>query len=131
MDAFEALRIHALVGLPVGLVSGLALGLVARHQGGWGGYGSERRRAARLGHISLVMLPALSGLYATWLSGASRTDLVAWGARLWIPGSIALALGLALAAARPAWKSAVLPLPALAVVAAAVVFAVAGLGGAS
>jgi hypothetical protein len=127
MDAFEALRVHALAGLPFGLLTGLLLGFVARHQGGWGGYGSERRRAARLAHVCLVMLPVISGLYATWLAGSAHADLVAWGARLWIPGSVALAAALAIAAARPRWKSAVLPLPALTVVAGSIVFALAGL----
>jgi hypothetical protein len=126
MDALDALRMHALVGIPVGLVTGLLLGLVARHQGGWGGYASERRRAARLSHISLVMLPVISGLYGLWLSGAPRTDLVAWGARLFIPGSVALSAALAILAARPSWK-AVLPLPAMTVVAGSIVFAFAGL----
>jgi hypothetical protein len=126
MNAFDALRAHALVGLPVGLVTGLLLGLVARHQGGWGGYASERRRAARLSHISLVMLPAISGLYGVWLAGAARPDLVAWGACLFIPGSVALSVALAILAARPSWK-AVLPLPAMTVVAGSILFAFAGL----
>ena len=130
MAVLDVLRTHALAGIPVGLVTGLLLGLVARHQHGWGGYASERRRAARLSHISLVMLPALSGLYATWLSAAaeSAASSLAWGAWLWIGGSIALSLALAALAARPTWK-ALLPVPALAVVAGSVLLGLAGLAG--
>jgi hypothetical protein len=126
MNAVDALRVHALAGIPFGLVTGLLLGLVARHRDGWGGYASERRRAARLAHVCLVMLPVLSGLYAVWLTGSARPELLDWGARLWIPGSVALAAALAGVAARPTWKP-VLPLPAVAVTAGAVLFAFAGL----
>jgi len=128
MSALHTLLLYALVGLPVGLLSGLALGLVARHQGGWGGYASFRRRAARLGHVCLVMLPLLAGFYALALEGRVSEGRVAegwvlsWAVGLWIPGSIALACVLFAAAWKPAARLA-LPVPALAVTAGAVLFA--------
>ena len=124
----EVLLTYAVIGLPLGLVSGLSLGLVAQRDAGWGGYGSLRRRAARLGHISAVMLPVLAGFYALSLrldpfgAGAARL-----GAGLWIAGGIALPLALFAMAWRPALRVA-LPLPALTVIGGAVAFAVAYLG---
>ncbi len=128
MSVLDTLLLYALVGLPVGLLSGLALGLVARHQGGWGGYASFRRRAARLGHVCLVMLPLLAGFYALALEGrAPEGPTLRWAVGLWIPGSIALAAALFGAAWRPHAR-AVLVVPALAVTAGAVLFACAYLG---
>ena len=129
MSALDSLRTFAFLGLPAGLVLGLLLGLVARRQDGWGGYGSFRRRAARLGHVSVVMLPLIAGFYAMTLEGrAFDTDVVAWAARLWIAGATLLSLSLFAAAWRPALLVA-LPLPALAVTAGAALFASAWLGG--
>jgi hypothetical protein len=125
MNALDALRVHALAGIPLGLLAGLVLGVVTQRRDGWGGYASNGGWAARLSHVSLVVLPMLSGFYALGLPG-SRLDLLAWGAWLWIPGSLALSVALAVVAARPSAR-ALLPLPALAVAAASVVFAVAGL----
>ncbi len=128
MSALDMLLLYALVGLPVGLLSGLALGLVARHQGGWGGYASFRRRAARLGHVCLVMLPLLAGFYALALEGrGAEGAALGWAVGLWIPGSIALAGALFVAAWKPSAR-AVLVVPALAVTAGAVSFACAYLG---
>jgi len=64
MSVLEMLPAYALLGIPLGLGIGLALGLVANRDDGWGGYGSFRRRSARLGHIAAVMLPLLAGFYA-------------------------------------------------------------------
>ena len=64
MSVYAWLKAFALVGVPAGLLLGLALGLVANRQDGWGGYGSLRRRAARLGHVAAVALPLLAGFYA-------------------------------------------------------------------
>jgi hypothetical protein len=125
----EALLAFALVGVPAGLVAGLALGLVARRDDGWGGYASFRRRAARLGHVALVMLPALGGLYALLLEGAP--EATAWfppAAVAWMSGGVALVAALFLAAWRPALR-ALLPLPALALCAAAALFACAWCAG--
>jgi len=128
MDALHTLLTYALVGLPAGLLSGLALGLVARHQDGWGGYASFRRRAARLGHVCLVMLPLLAGFYALALEGrVVGGTALGWAVRLWIPGSIALAAALFVAAWKPSAR-AVLVVPALAVSAGAVLFAWAYVG---
>ena len=124
MDVVGALRAYAFLGIPVGLATGLALGLVARREGGWGGYASFRRRAARLGHICAVMLPVIAGGFSLLLeSGGFAPAAASWGAVLWIGGGIALALALFAAAWRPR-LALLLPLPATAVVAASVAFAV-------
>ena len=123
MSALDALNTYAIVGLPVGLVSGLALSLVARHSEGWGGYASFRRRAARLGHVCLVMLPLIAGFYAQAAGGRSlEPAILAWAAGLWIGGAITLALALFAAAWRPSLVL-ILPLPALCVTAGALAFA--------
>jgi hypothetical protein len=154
MSVQEWLRGYALAGVPAGLVLGLLLGLVARRDDGWGGYASFPRRAARLGHIAAVMLPALAGLYAVLLSGPGGLPVAAtgaagvegaarssaafaaappgayavWGAALWIAGGLTLPTALYAAA----WRRSLAPLlsvPALAVVAGAVCLAAAGLQG--
>jgi hypothetical protein len=122
MSVPQQLIDFALVGIPVGLVLGMGLGLVAGGEHGWGGYGSFRRRAARLAHVAAVMLPLLAGFYGLALearaSSAAPGEWVVLGARLWMPGSCALVAVLLLAAWRPAWRF-VLPLPALTLVVAA------------
>lgn len=127
MNPLEALRTYALLGIPAGLGVGLALGLVARHEGGWGGYASFRRRAARLGHVAAVMLPVIGGAYATWLGGRPvAAGPLAWAAGLWIVGGPLLALALFVAAWRPSWRAAMV-VPAVALTTASVLFAWAGL----
>lgn len=121
---------HALVGIPVGLLAGAALGPVARRTGGWGGYGSFRRRAVRLGHVSLVMLPLLSGFYALASStlGADRA-LADIGAPLFVGASVLLSFALGIAAWRERLASWLLPLPATAVVSGAALLGAAILHG--
>lgn len=122
VSVYKALRAYAAVGIPCGLVFGLALGLVARKESGWGGYGSFTRRAVRLSHVAAVMLPALAAVYAS-LVGADATDAAAlWGTRLWIAGGPLLVLSLALAGFRPRLAP-VVALPAIACTAASVCFA--------
>ena len=119
----EALLAYAFLGLPVGLSLGLLLGLVAQHESGWGGYGSFRRRAARLGHIAAVMLPLIAGFYALALAqGSGNEPLAWWGVRLWTGGGLLLPLVLFLAAWKPRLRLA-LPLPASALVSGAAAFA--------
>lgn len=119
LELLAPLRWYLFVGLPLGLLTGGALSLVAASPTGWGGYGSESRRAARLGHVATVMLPALGALYELQLRGAA--ELPAWtstAAWLWIAGGVSLCLSLFLTAARPSWKG-VLVLPATVVIVAA------------
>lgn len=118
-ELLAPLRWYLFVGLPLGLLTGGALSLVAANPSGWGGYGSESRRAARLGHVATVMLPALGALYELQLRTAA--ELPAWtdaAVGLWVAGGISLCLALFLTAFRPSWK-AVLVLPATIVIAAA------------
>jgi len=123
MSPQDALMSYAFLGLPAGLALGLLLGLVARHENGWGGYGSVRRRAARLGHIAAVMLPLIAGFYALAL-GDVVNAAAWWGVRLWIAGGIGLPLVLFTAAWRPRFQLA-LPIPATAITSSAVAFALA------
>jgi len=126
----DALFTYAFLGLPAGLLLGLGLGLVARNGAdGWGGYASFRRRAARLGHVSVVMLPLIAGFYALalqhWLPPGEPTPLLAWWAAwLWIGGGSLLPVTLFLAAWRPRLQL-TLPVPATALTAGAAAFALA------
>jgi hypothetical protein len=129
MTPLDALRTYAFLGLPVGLATGLLLALVARREGGWGGYGSFRRRAARLGHVALVMLPLIGGFYALALEGRPHgAGALAWAVPLWIAGGLGLVAALFAAAWRPSLVVA-LPAPALATSAGAALFASAWFGG--
>lgn len=125
VSVLEPLLRYALVGLPLGLLSGLLLGLVANRTDGWGGYGSLRRRAARLGHIAAVMLPLIAGVYAL-LGNAGHVDvgLARWAVPLWIAGAWALIAVLFLTAWRPPLRY-LLALPATALTSASVLFAMA------
>lgn len=123
------MRGFALVGIPAGIALGALLGLPARRDDGWGGYGAFPRRAARLGHVAAVMLPLLAGFYALALDAWSHDlDLALLGARLWTAGSAVLVVTLFAAAFRRRLAD-LLPLPALTVLAGAVVLAVALLRG--
>jgi len=69
----ESLLVFAWLWFSLGIVSGAVLGLVFHREDGWGGYGSWRRRLARLGHISffgtgfLVLAMALTA-HTLWIS---------------------------------------------------------------
>lgn len=131
MDPVRVLETFALLGIPVGLVAGLLLGLVARHETGWGGYASLPRRAARLGHVAAVMLPALGGLYGLLLAAHGfAAPLAQAGAGCWVAGGIGLPVALLVVARRPR-ALLLLPVPALTVVAGALLLALSALGGAS
>jgi hypothetical protein len=117
---------YAFLGLPLGLGLGLVLGLVARREDGWGGYGSVRRRSARLGHIAAVMLPLIAGFYALALGDVAGSTAAWLGVRLWITGGTLLPLVLFFAAWRPRFQFA-LPVPATALTSGAIAFAVAHL----
>ena len=123
MSVREQLVTYALAGLPVGLLVGLGLGLVARRPDGWGGYASFPRRATRLAHVALVMLPLIAGAYALLLDASALARPGAlWAARLWITGGVLLPLALFVAAWRPRLAPLVVP-PALCLTSAACLFA--------
>lgn len=129
MSVPDLLILHALVGIPLGLAAGALLGPVARRTDGWGGYGSFRRRALRLGHVSLVMLPLLSGFYGLCADNLGTVPRLAQvGAPLWVAASLALSAALGLAAWRERLASRLLPLPAAATIAGAILLAAAILG---
>ena len=123
MSVQDLLTTYALLGLPIGLASGLVLGPGAARAGG---YSSFRRRATRLGHVSLVMLPVIAGIYAELLAPVGA--LAAWAAWLWIGGAVLLSTVLFTIARRPDWKP-VIALPACALTVASVLFAVVHLKG--
>lgn len=129
MDPATLLVRFAAAGVPLGLAAGLALGLVARREDGWGGYAGIRRRAARLGHVAAVMLPALGGLYGLLLDARPHAaSLAAVGAWSWVAGGTALPLALFWASARPRHLPALVP-PALVVFTASVLLGAALWGG--
>ncbi len=122
MSVCKTLWLHAALGIPLGLLLGLALGPVARRVDGWGGYASLPRRAARLGHIAAVALPFLSGLYGLLLDQVSRAPhgAATWAAPMWVAGSVLLVLALWLGARFPQRLPLLLPLPACSLVIASV-----------
>jgi hypothetical protein len=122
MGATDLLRAYALVGIPVGLATGLGLGLVARRPDGWGGYASFPRRATRLAHVCLVMLPVIAGAYAQGLAGVPASAALSIAAWTWVVAGPALATALFLVAWRPALRAALVA-PAVSVTASAVAFA--------
>jgi len=71
-------------------LTGAALGLGFQREGFWGGYGSFRRRLARLGHIALAALGMMNVLYGmspapprnTWQSAVASWCFVAGGAAM-------------------------------------------------
>jgi hypothetical protein len=134
MSVQTLLRAYFLAGLPVGLLAGMALGLLARSEdpptdAGWTGYSSFERRAVRLAHVAAVMLPALAAVYASALDALPHdATLATWAAALWISGGAVLPIALAAAAWRRPLTPFV-PVPALAVSAGAVLFAAAWLHG--
>jgi hypothetical protein len=74
--------------------------------------------------VAAVVLPLLGGFYALSLGPPHAAAVLASVARwAWIGGSVAMVALLFLTAWRPAWRFA-LPLPATALLAAAVAFAV-------
>jgi hypothetical protein len=112
------------LGLPLGLLLGAALGPIAARDGGWGGYGSFRRRATRLAHVAAVMLPALAGLYAVALPAAALATPAAHAAAwLWSAGLLALPAALLVAAPRPRLAPWLVPAPAACLIAASAAFA--------
>jgi hypothetical protein len=116
---------YALAGIPIGLLSGLLLGMVANKSDGMGGYGSLRRRAMRLGHIAAVMLPLIAGFYALAASALDASaPLLAWAVPLWIAAAWGLVLVLFATGWRPRLRY-LLPLPASGLTTAAVLFALA------
>ena len=68
-------------------VTGAALGLGFHREEFLGGYGSFRRRLARLGHIALAALGGLNVLY-----GVCPVPVSVWPGRLLLAGAIAMPL---------------------------------------
>ncbi len=125
MSVYQLLLGYALYGLPVGLLTGLGISLIADKDGGWGGYGSFRRRAARLGHVSTVMLPLIGGFFALALMGLDVRDtgFDRLGGLLWVLGGITLPIALFVTAWRRSLRW-LLPAPALALTAGAACIAI-------
>ena len=125
VSVLEQLTAFALLGLPAGLLGGMLLGLVAAKREALGGYGSLRRRALRLGHVATIMLPLIAGFYS--LAGATwgvNEQVLRWAGPLWIGGACSLVLVLFTTALKPRARY-LLPVPASALCAAAVLFAIA------
>lgn len=124
MSVSDLLLGHAILGLPLGLLSGLVLGPVARRKDGWGGYGALARRAARLGHVAAVALPLVSGFYGLLVrTHPGAQGLPAWVAWLWVGSAALLATALWVGAARVRLLPWLVTPPALGLLAGGVAFA--------
>jgi hypothetical protein len=71
--------------LLLAFVSGAVIGINFHREQSWGGYGSFRRRLARLGHVSLAALGFANVLFA--LSPLPRTPITTAAAAAWMAGA--------------------------------------------
>ncbi|MEM1108569.1 MAG: hypothetical protein AAGH99_07760 [Planctomycetota bacterium] len=92
----------------LGIVSGAVLGLVFHRDDGWGGYGSWRRRLARLGHISffgtglLVLAMALTATALPLESGVA--EVLRWVGPTVVVGAVTMPLVCGLSAWRKPFR---------------------------
>lgn len=84
-----------------GFASGALLGAGFHREGFLGGYGSFRRRLARLGHVACVMLGVLLMLFELSPASASAGELASTCRALWCGGAVAMPATCFLAAWRP------------------------------
>lgn len=96
----------AWIGILLGMLSGAAHGLYFHNADWLGGYGSWRRRLARLGHISFFGLAMINLAFALTIDRLIGSDLsaipvsVLWSSYLLIAGAILMPLVCYLAAWR-------------------------------
>lgn len=88
----------------VGFVSGAVLGLRFHDEVFLGGYGSWRRRLARLGHIACIALALLQMAFALSPAASVGGELGAWCRMLWRVGGFAMPLVCWLAAWRQPFR---------------------------
>ncbi|MBB6430306.1 hypothetical protein [Algisphaera agarilytica] len=92
----------------LGIVSGAVLGLVFHREDGWGGYGSWRRRLARLGHIAffgtgvLVLAMALTARALPEVQAVA--DALRWAGPMAVVGAVTMPLVCGLSAWRKPWR---------------------------
>lgn len=96
----ESLWLSAWALVLLGLVSGAVLGLRFHDEQFLGGYGSWRRRLARLGHIACVALALLEMAHELSPVGGLDDALAEWRRALWEFGGFAMPLTCWLAAWR-------------------------------
>ena len=105
-------------------VSGAVIGLRFHERDLWGGYGSFRRRLARLGHISFAALGVLNVLFA--FSPLPHSAPVAVASICWIAGAVLMPVVCFLTAWRERFRG-LFFLPVLALVTAVVLTILGGL----
>ncbi len=88
----------------LGLASGAVLGLRFHDERFLGGYGSWRRRLARLGHIACIALALLQMAHELSPAGALDDAASEWRRALWSAGGVAMPLVCWLAAWRPSFR---------------------------
>lgn len=88
----------------LGLASGALLGLRFHDEQFLGGYGSWRRRLARLGHIACIALALLQMAHELSPAGALVDAASEWRRALWTVGGFAMPVVCWLAAWRPSFR---------------------------
>ena len=91
----------AWIGMACGVVSGAILGLFFHREDWMGGYGSYRRRMARLGHISFFGLAFVNIAFAATVAHGLLGP--AWAGRAW-PGFLTAACTMPLFCFLSAWR---------------------------
>ena len=91
----------AWIGMACGVVSGAVLGLFFHRDDWMGGYGSYRRRMARLGHISFFGLAFVNIAFAVTCLNEDLDPL--WAGRAWL-GFLAAAYTMPIFCFLSAWR---------------------------
>jgi hypothetical protein len=105
-------------GMAAGAVSGAIVGLFFHDEQWMGGYGSFRRRMARLGHISFFGMGMLNVLFALSVAGVPAPNPYAAAASLaFVVAAVTMPICCFLTAWRKPWRH-LFPVPVVATLAA-------------
>lgn len=113
------------VGMAAGVLSGAVIGLFFHDENWMGGYGSFRRRMARLGHISFFGLGMLNILFAVSVAHLPASTLLHGASIAFIVGAVTMPICCFLTAWRRPWRH-LFPIPVLATLAAIVLLLTGG-----
>jgi hypothetical protein len=94
----------AWVGILLGFIAGAVHGLFFHDDMWLGGYGTWRRRMARLGHISLFGIAFINFAYALTVRSLGLHDTSLWPSRLFIVGAVTMPLVCYLSAYRKPFR---------------------------
>ena len=92
------------IAILAGLIGGAGFGLFFHHVAWLGGYGSWRRRTARLAHVALVGTGLLNIVFAMSVGALGLEPAPRLASRLFLAGSATMPLVCALAAWRPRFR---------------------------